>query len=318
MSFFGPISSLYDFLTFGVMLRVFHAGPSLFRSGWFVESLTTQTLVIFVIRTRRVPFFKSRPSRPLLVATLACAALGVAIPYIPPVARLRLPPLPLSFLAVLVGMIVTYLALAQSASRSSSGPREARPSPARSAAGSAASCAPPRAGTSGATRRHPRDVAPSGRREAQVRPEPGPSAGGAPAERLLIGAWFQRGNGASAVCGPASSSTRHTNSPGGRASTSSWPAPRSSLPLTPDKEAGCLTTERYQHAVAGQTEKEPRSARALSGRQPLPAGGPRTEASPRRRARSSRPTRTIAWTTTNDVVTAATVPVPAVVAVVML
>jgi len=114
MSFFGPISSVYDFLTFAVMLRVFHAGPTLFRSGWFVESLTTQTLVIFVIRTRRVPFLKSRPSPPLLTATLACAVLGVALPYIGPFARLfGFQTLPLSFLAVLAGMIVTYLALAQ-------------------------------------------------------------------------------------------------------------------------------------------------------------------------------------------------------------
>ncbi len=114
MSFFGPISSVYDFLTFAIMLRVFDAGPSLFQSGWFVESLTTQTLVIFVIRTRRVPFFKSRPSRPLLVATLSCAAFGIAIPYIEPIARLfGFQALPLSFLAVLVVMIATYLALAQ-------------------------------------------------------------------------------------------------------------------------------------------------------------------------------------------------------------
>ena len=114
MAFFGPISSLYDFLTFAVMLRVFDAGPSLFRSGWFVESLTTQTLVIFVIRSRRVPFFKSRPSRPLLAATLVCAGTGIALPYIGPVARvLGFRPLPLSFLAVLAVMIVTYLALAQ-------------------------------------------------------------------------------------------------------------------------------------------------------------------------------------------------------------
>ena len=114
MSFFGPISSLYDFLTFAVMLRVFDAGPTLFQSGWFVESLTTQTLVIFVIRTRRVPFFKSRPSRPLLAATLSCATLGVAIPYIGPLARLfGFEALPLSFLAVLAAMIATYLALAQ-------------------------------------------------------------------------------------------------------------------------------------------------------------------------------------------------------------
>ena len=114
MSFFGPISSVYDFLTFAVMLRVFHAGPVLFRSGWFVESLTTQTLVIFVIRTRRVPFYKSHPSRPLLSTTLACAAFGVALPYIPPLAHLfGFQPLPLTFLAILTAMIATYLALAQ-------------------------------------------------------------------------------------------------------------------------------------------------------------------------------------------------------------
>jgi len=114
MAFFGPISSVYDFLTFAVMLRVFHAGPSLFQSGWFVESLATQTLVIFVIRTRRVPFFKSSPSRPLLIATLSCAVLAVAIPYVGPLARLLgFQALPLSFLAVLAVMIITYLALAQ-------------------------------------------------------------------------------------------------------------------------------------------------------------------------------------------------------------
>jgi hypothetical protein len=55
MIFFGPISSVLDFITFGVMLWVFHAGPALFQSGWFVESLATQTLVIFAIRIRRIP-----------------------------------------------------------------------------------------------------------------------------------------------------------------------------------------------------------------------------------------------------------------------
>jgi Mg2+-importing ATPase len=114
MAFFGPISSVYDFLTFAVMLYVFDAGATLFRSGWFVESLVTQTLVIFVIRTRRLPFFKSRPSRPLLIATLSCAAVGVALPFIGPIDRLLgFQALPLSFLAILVAMIVTYLGLAQ-------------------------------------------------------------------------------------------------------------------------------------------------------------------------------------------------------------
>ena len=139
------------------MLRVFDAGPTLFQSGWFVESLTTQTLVIFVIRTRRVPFFKSRPSRPLLIATLGCAALGVAIPYIGPLARLfGFQALPLSFLAVLAVMIVTYLALAQIGVALFFRPKAAARSPGRSAATSDASCAPPHAGTSGDTTPHHR------------------------------------------------------------------------------------------------------------------------------------------------------------------
>ena len=67
MSVFGPVSSIFDFLTFWVMLSLLHAGHAEFRTGWFVESIATQTLVIYVIRTRRVPFFKSRPSLPMLV-----------------------------------------------------------------------------------------------------------------------------------------------------------------------------------------------------------------------------------------------------------
>jgi Mg2+-importing ATPase len=71
MIFFGPLSSVFDFVTFGVMLWIFHAGAAEFRSGWFVESLATQTLVIFAIRTRRIPFFRSHPSLPLVVAALS-------------------------------------------------------------------------------------------------------------------------------------------------------------------------------------------------------------------------------------------------------
>ena len=67
MSVFGPVSSVFDFLTFWVMLSLLHAGHTEFRTGWFVESIATQTLVVYVIRTRRVPFFKSRPSLPMLV-----------------------------------------------------------------------------------------------------------------------------------------------------------------------------------------------------------------------------------------------------------
>ena len=79
----GPISSIFDFATFAVMLWVFDAGPALFRSGWFVESLATQTLVVFVIRTRRVPFFRSRPSMPLLASMIAVVTIGALLPGSP-------------------------------------------------------------------------------------------------------------------------------------------------------------------------------------------------------------------------------------------
>jgi len=113
MTFFGPISSIYDFMTFGVMLGIFDADAPLFRSGWFVESLATQTLVVFVIRTRRVPFFHSRPSWPLLLTTLTVAGVGVVLPYSPLADTLGFRPLPVAFLGILVLMIVTYLALAE-------------------------------------------------------------------------------------------------------------------------------------------------------------------------------------------------------------
>jgi Mg2+-importing ATPase len=107
---FGPISSVFDFATFAVMLWVFHATAPEFRSGWFVESLATQTLIVFVIRTRRVPFFRSRPSRPLLLSVIAVVLIGAAIPQSPLNTALGFAPLPLGFFAVLVAFVVGYLA----------------------------------------------------------------------------------------------------------------------------------------------------------------------------------------------------------------
>jgi Mg2+-importing ATPase len=79
----GPISSLFDFATFAVMLGVFGAGRALFRSGWFVESLATQTLIVFVIRTRRIPFFRSRASTPLIASVVTVVLIGIALPQSP-------------------------------------------------------------------------------------------------------------------------------------------------------------------------------------------------------------------------------------------
>ena len=113
MIFFGPISSLYDFMTFGVMIWVFHADAELFHSAWFVESLATQTLVIFVIRTRRVPFFRSRPSVPLAITSVVCVLIGGALPFSPLAGVLGFTALPIGFLGILLVMIVTYLALVE-------------------------------------------------------------------------------------------------------------------------------------------------------------------------------------------------------------
>jgi Mg2+-importing ATPase len=113
MMFFGPISSLYDFLTFAVMLWVFNADEKLFHSGWFVESLATQTLVIFVIRTRRVPFFRSLPSRALLVTTLLCVIAGALLPYTPLAGPFGFVELPADFFLILALMVATYLGLVE-------------------------------------------------------------------------------------------------------------------------------------------------------------------------------------------------------------
>lgn len=109
--FFGPFSSLYDFLTYGIMLFIFNASPALFQSGWFVESFWTEVLVIFVIRTRRIPFFSSRPGKWLTVLTLSCVALGTILPFTILGGLLGFAPLPAQYWALLILMVATYLLL---------------------------------------------------------------------------------------------------------------------------------------------------------------------------------------------------------------
>lgn len=111
MATFGPLSSVFDIATFVLMARVFHASAALFHTGWFIESLATQTAVIFVIRTRRVPFYRSRPSTALTVSTLICIALAVLVPLSPLAGSFEFVTPPLRYFAVLLAIVVVYLGL---------------------------------------------------------------------------------------------------------------------------------------------------------------------------------------------------------------
>jgi Mg2+-importing ATPase len=108
----GPVSSLFDFLTFFVMLKIFHAGEALFHTGWFVESLATQVLVIFIIRTHKNPF-RSRPNPWLTACSLMVVALAVVLPFSPLAGYLGFEPLPPLFFFVLAGMAVLYLLIVE-------------------------------------------------------------------------------------------------------------------------------------------------------------------------------------------------------------
>jgi Mg2+-importing ATPase len=108
----GPVSSIFDFLTFFVMLGIFHAGEKLFHTGWFVESLATQVLVIFVIRTHKNPF-RSRPHPLLSGCSLLVVVLAVVLPFTSLADYLGFEPLPPMFFLVLTGMVAVYLLIVE-------------------------------------------------------------------------------------------------------------------------------------------------------------------------------------------------------------
>jgi len=113
MLVFGPVSSIFDFATFFVMLYVFRATAPLFQTAWFVESLFTQTLIIFVIRTRTVPFLRSKPNKLLLVNILVILVLALILPFTTFGSIFGFVPLPITFLAVLLGFIILYIVLVE-------------------------------------------------------------------------------------------------------------------------------------------------------------------------------------------------------------
>lgn len=113
MIIFGPISSIFDFLTFFIMLFVFKANESLFQTAWFIESLSTQTLVVFSIRTRKSPFYKSRPSKILALSSMVIILFALLLPMTPLGAVFKFTDLPTVFYIVLLILIGTYITLVE-------------------------------------------------------------------------------------------------------------------------------------------------------------------------------------------------------------
>lgn len=113
---FGLVSSVFDYLTFGVLLWLLHAGPAEFQTGWFVESVVSATLIVLVVRTRG-NFLRSQPGRALLSATLAVAATTLVIPYTPLGAAFGFVPLPPLFLGLMGLIVMGYVVSAELAKR---------------------------------------------------------------------------------------------------------------------------------------------------------------------------------------------------------
>ncbi|MCB0065125.1 MAG: HAD-IC family P-type ATPase, partial [Caldilineaceae bacterium] len=108
MVLFGLVSSCFDYVTFGTLLWFFHTTPTLFRSGWFTESLMTELVVALVVRTRK-PFFRSKPGRLLWLATVVVSAITLLLPYLPVAALFGLVPLPFELLLALLGITALYI-----------------------------------------------------------------------------------------------------------------------------------------------------------------------------------------------------------------
>jgi Mg2+-importing ATPase len=109
---FGMVSSVFDYLTFGVLLLVLHATQAQFRTGWFLESVISASLIVLVIRSRK-PFFKSRPGKYLLMTTLLIAAATLIVPYSPLAALFGFNPLPVSFLLFIGLIVLFYIVIAE-------------------------------------------------------------------------------------------------------------------------------------------------------------------------------------------------------------
>jgi len=117
MIFIGPISSIFDYATFAVMYYVFSANTiekqTLFQSGWFIEGLLSQTLIVHMIRTRKIPFIQSWATAPVTALTSLVMVIGICIPFSPLAESLKMQALPLSYFPWLIGILISYCLLTQ-------------------------------------------------------------------------------------------------------------------------------------------------------------------------------------------------------------
>jgi Mg2+-importing ATPase len=109
MVIFGPISSVFDILVFIILLTIFKVSEHVFQTAWFIESLATQTLVIFLIRTTVVPFFKSKPNKILTINILLVILATILIPYSPFAIFFKFESLSLNLLLIIFAIVITYL-----------------------------------------------------------------------------------------------------------------------------------------------------------------------------------------------------------------
>jgi len=117
MFYVGPISSIFDYATFAVLWFVFKANSpahqGFFQTGWFIESLLSQTLIIHMIRTRKIPFIQSWATAPVIALTTAIIAIGIFLPFSPLAAAFKLQPMPFAFFPWLIAILAAYCFLTQ-------------------------------------------------------------------------------------------------------------------------------------------------------------------------------------------------------------
>ncbi len=114
---FGPISSVFDIATFVIMLLIFHAAAPEFQTAWFLESIATQSLVIFIIRTRKIPFIESRPSKWLVLSVVSFVALAMIIPFTVVGQFFHFTPLSAAVILAIWGLVIVYLIVTELAKR---------------------------------------------------------------------------------------------------------------------------------------------------------------------------------------------------------